>query len=405
MVVHAYYPVGETRVERQAQALIRCGYEVDVVCLQKDGEPANDTQEGVQIYRMPFKRFKGYGRAVQLLEYLTFFFLAFAKLTFLQLRRRYGVIQVHNIPDFLVFAALVPKLAGARVILDLHDLMPEFYAASFNRSLTSWPVRLVRWQERLSCRFADHVVTVTDLWKDTLIKRGLPAEKITVVMNVADNQVFRRAPATELAVKNDGRFDLIYHGTLVRRYGVDLVVRAVGLVRQEIPEIRFTVIGAGAERDLLVKLTEQLNLQEHVDFSAGILSVQELLPFIRKADIGIVPNRRGVFTDDLLPTKLMEYMAMGVPVLSSRTRAIEAYFDETMIEYFPPGDPEGLAECIMRLWSNPNRLRQLRENSARFNLQYNWPKLAAEYVALVDRLNNRSRPRSSQETPTLISAS
>jgi glycosyltransferase involved in cell wall biosynthesis len=186
MVVHAYYPLGETRVEREAHALIARGYEVDVICLRKEGEPAVDFQDRINIHRLPVKRHKRSGLAVQLFEYLVFFILAFVKLTALHLQRRYLIVQVHNLPDFLVFAALVPKVTGARVILDLHDLMPEFCAARFNSDVNSWLVRLVRWQEQLSCRFADHVITVTERWRERLVKRGLPAEKVTVVMLDAD---------------------------------------------------------------------------------------------------------------------------------------------------------------------------------------------------------------------------
>jgi hypothetical protein len=128
MVVHAYYPLGETRVEREALALIEQGYEVDVLCLRDQDEPAQEVTDGVNIYRLSVKRHRGRGPALQMLEYLAFFILVMAKLFVLHRQRRYGVVQAHNLPDFLVFSALWPKLTGARVILDLHDLMPELAA-------------------------------------------------------------------------------------------------------------------------------------------------------------------------------------------------------------------------------------------------------------------------------------
>lgn len=155
MVVHAYYPVGETRVQREALALVAAGYEVDVLCLRDVGEAAVDHEEGVNIYRLPMKRYKGYGLAVQLLEYLAFFMLTFFKLFSLYPQRRYRTVQVHNLPDFLIFCAIYPKLRGAKLILDLHDLMPEFFAAKSEGDMNSLAVRLVTWQEQISCRFAD----------------------------------------------------------------------------------------------------------------------------------------------------------------------------------------------------------------------------------------------------------
>jgi len=385
MVVHAYYPLGETRVEREARALIDHGYEVDVICLRAEGEPAVDTEDGVGVYRLPVERHKGSGPAVQLLEYLAFFALAFVKLAVLHRRRRYRVVQVHNLPDFLVFAALVPKLTGARVILDLHDLMPEFYVERFQRSLDSLPVRLFRWQEWLSCRFADHVITVTELWRQALIERGQPADKVTVVMNVADDRIFHRDAATD-APGDDGGFRLIYHGTFTQRYGIDLAIRAVNLVRQKIPEVHLTVHGAGEYREALMKLTDELNLREHVHFSTRFVPTSELPKLIRRADVGVVPYRRDVFTDGILPTKLMEYVALGVPAIAARTPAIAAYFDETMVQFFTPGDPDDLARCILALHSDRKRLAQLAQGAEKFNQRYNWPAHSAEYVRLVDQL-------------------
>jgi glycosyltransferase involved in cell wall biosynthesis len=385
MIVHNYYPLKETRVEREARALIDHGYEVDVICLQSEGEPSVETRDGVNVYRLSVRRQKNRGPGLQLLEYLAFFVLAFAKVTALHRRRRYRVVQLHNLPDFLVFAALVPKLTGARLILDIHDLMPEFYAARFNSDLTSWPVRLVHWQERISCRFADHVITVTELWRETLIKRGLPPAKVSVVMNVADDRIFHQARGVDPPVRDDDCFRLIYHGTLTQRYGIDLAIRAVHRVRQEIP-VHMTIHGRGTYLEALVKLTDELDLRERVHFSTEPVPTCELPLLIMKADLGVVPYRRDVFTDGILPTKLMEYVALGIPVIAARTPAIAAYFDETMVQFFTPGDPEDLARCILTLYADRKRLAQLAQGAGEFNRRYNWAKVGAEYAALVERL-------------------
>lgn len=389
MVVHAYYPLSETRVEREAQALIRHGYDVDVICLRHDGEPAVETVDGVTVYRLPVQRQKGRGLAVQMLEYLAFLALAFARLVALHRRRRYRVVQVHNLPDFLVFAALWPKLTGARVILDLHDLMPEFYAGRFNRSLTSWPVRLVRWQEQLACRFADHVITVSDHWRQALIQRGVPAQKCSVVMNVADERIFHVPEHADRRPPGDSKFRLIYHGTIVQRYGLDLAIQAIHQVRHDIPGIHLTILGQGDHVDTLVQMTRELGLDEHVTLYNEMRPAEELPEIIRTADAGLVPYRNDAFTDGLLPTKLMEYAALGLPAIAARTTAIEAYFSGTMVEFFRPGDVDDLARCIRTLWNSPKRLAELARGSARFNQRYNWAELGADYVALVERLGIR----------------
>jgi glycosyltransferase involved in cell wall biosynthesis len=388
MVVHAYYPLGETRVEREAQALVRQSYEVDIICLRKDGELPVESVGGVTVYRLPVQRHKGHGLAMQMLEYLVFFALAFAKLVALHRRRQYRVVQVHNLPDFLVFAALWPKLRGARVILDLHDLMPEFYAARFGGSLARWPVRLVRWQERLSCRFADHVITVSEHWRRTLIERGVPAHKCSVVMNVADEGIFHWQENNHHHSRSS-KFQLIYHGTVVQRYGLDLAIQAVDRVRHEIPDIHLLILGKGEYIDTLARMTQELNLNHHVTIVNDLRPAAELPEIIRAADAGIVPYRNDVFTDGLLPTKLMEYAALGLPAIAARTTAIEAYFSDTMVEFFRPGDVDDLARCIHTLRNSPQRMAELARGSATFNQRYNWARLGADYVALVERLGNR----------------
>jgi glycosyltransferase involved in cell wall biosynthesis len=383
MVVHAYYPHNETRVEREAHVLRDRGYQVDVICLRDENESPTENLNGIDIYRLAVRRHKGKGALVQLLEYLHFFVLAFWKLSLLHQKRRYRVVQLHNLPDFLVFAGLGAKVAGARLILDLHDLMPEFYAARFHRGLNSWPVRLIRWQESISCRFADHVITVTELWRKSLIERGVPAGKVSVVMNVADQRVFQQSDAPPLVANKSDSLTLLYHGSLTFRYGLDLAIQAVGLVRKDIPKIRLIIHGSGDYYQPLVDLVAELHLKDHVQFSTQMLPCHQLPELIRRADIAVVPNRNDVFTDGILPTKLMEYAAVGIPAIASRTSAIQAYFDENMVEYFKPGDYSDLARHILELWGNRDRRRQLAINIREFNKKCSWQSVSTKFEELV----------------------
>lgn len=389
MVVHAYYPLGETRVEREARALVDRGYEVDILCLRDAGEAAFEGEAGINIYRLPVQRHKKSGLAVQLLEYLTFFVLVLAKLATLQFRRRYGVVQVHNLPDFLVFAALVPKLAGARLILDLHDLMPEFYAARFNSDLNNWMVRLVIWQEQLSCRFADHVITVSEHWRRTLIERGVAAEKCSVVMNVADDRIFYEVEEGSGRSRPDSALRLIYHGTIVQRYGLDLALQAIAQLRADLPDVHLTILGKGDFVDELLQMKQSLRLNGQVTIYDELRPAEELPGIIRAADVGIVPYRNDPFTDGLLPTKLMEYAALGVPAIAARTTAIESYFGDTMVALFEPGDAADLARCIRELAQCQERVDVLAQGTKTFNERYNWTRLGAAYVALVEQLGGR----------------
>lgn len=387
MIVHAHYPLGEPRVEREALALINGGYEVDVLCLRSDKEIPFEVVDGVNIYRLPVRRDKSRGRAAQLLEYLSFFMLVVLRLLSLHPRRKYKTLQVHNLPDFLVFSTLIPKLGGARVILDLHDLMPEFFAGTYNKSMDSLPVRILKFQERISCQFADHVITVTDLWRNTLIERSAPAHKVSVVMNVANGDIFKSQPVKHTS-NADQPFELFYHGTLSQHYGIDLILQAVSRLKDALPQLHLTIHGRGEYLQNLLDLAKELKLNGQVTFSTSLMPMTDLPAFISRADLAVVPYRRDVFTDGILPTKLMEYTALHVPAIAARTPAIEAYFHEDMVQYFPAEDVNALCDAIVYLYNHRERLQQISVASNQFNEKYSWENIARDYLGLVNRLSN-----------------
>jgi glycosyltransferase involved in cell wall biosynthesis len=389
MIVHAYYPLGETRVQREAETLLRHGFQVDVICLRGRHQLATDAYNGVRIYRLPVKRHKPSGLAVQFFEYFLFFLLSMLKVTWLHCRWRYNTVQVHNPPDFLVFSAWLAKLFGAKIILDLHDLMPEFYMGRFQRDATGLPVRLVRLQEYLSCCFAHHVITVSHHWRESLIERGVRAEKISVVMNVADDKIFGPPSEPPRPARTGGSLRLIYHGTVTRRYGLDLVLEALARLREDALNVHLTILGGGDYIGNLMRLADELDLNDQVTFHHRLRPAEELPEIILAADMGVVPYRNDPFTDGLVPTKLMEYAALGLPSIAARTTAIVHYFDDTMVEFFTPGSVDDLAGCIMKLYADRTLLTKLAKGAERFIRRYNWAKISTEYVALVDRLGAR----------------
>lgn len=381
MVVYAYYPLGETRVQRQAEILVSSGYAVDVVCLRNEGEPPHDTYRGVEIHRLG-QQIDKRSLIHQLMGYVKFTIRAGVRLTKMHRRAPYRSVQVHNLPDFLVFSALVPKLKRVPVILDLHDLMPEFFAGRFGTNRRSLACRLIVWQERLACRFADHVITVSDHWKQALVERGVSGEKVTVVLNVADETIFTPRPA-----KPAREFRLVYHGTVTRRYGLDLAVDAVASVRDLVPDVRLLIIGEGDLMPELFRLRRELGLEDVVELRDELVLAEDLPDLLCEANAAVVPYRDDVFTDGLLPTKLMEYAAMSIPSIAARTTAIEGHFQDTMVEFFEPGNSADLARCILKLYSDPAYLADLALQSQKFVQRHNWRTIGARFVELVGQLS------------------
>jgi glycosyltransferase involved in cell wall biosynthesis len=384
MIVHAYFPTGETRVQREAEALLASGYLVDVICLRISGEPFHSRVKGTHVFRVPLSRHRDRGFVFQFAEYLLFLLAAMLLVSVMHIFRRYKSIQAHNPPDFLVFSALIPKLLGARIILDIHDLMPEFYMyRTESDDEASLGVRLVILQERLACGFADYVITVSHIWRQSLINRHVPEDKIGVVMNLADDRIFnagtarndRGSPSTELR--------LIYHGLIVERYGLDLVLLALNQLKATTPGIHFTILGTGPYLNSLQACTRELNLTDRVTFLARFRPVEELPAIIMTHDVGVVPYRNDPFTDQLVPTKLLEYAALGLPCIAARTSAIQYYFDENMVEFFAPGQVEDLQRSICRLYTDRDRLLQLSVGVSGFQRKYHWGKHSQEYVNMI----------------------
>lgn len=388
MVVFATYPLGETRVQREAEALIKAGFEVDVICCRTKGSLLVDQYKGVKIYREKYNFLLNFWKPGSLGEkfsqYLVFFITAAHRLNKLNFQKHYDSIQVHNLPDFLVFSAILPKLFHVPIILDLHDLMPEFYASRF-RNNQSFLARIVRWQERLSCKFADHVITVSEHWRQSLIQRGVDEGKCSVVMNVADDSIFKYSDSVLIPTKEQNSFRLIYHGAMVERYGLDLIIRAIEQVKNEIPGIHLTLIGYGNFLPQMKTLVEDLNLDEYVTFVDSILA-EDLPQAIRSCHLGVVPYRNDIFTDGLLPTKLLEYAALGMPAIASRTTTIESYFGDANVEFCEPGNVDDLARCMRLLYRDPDRLTELALRSQNFNHRYNWKKTSELYVNQINQL-------------------
>jgi glycosyltransferase involved in cell wall biosynthesis len=385
MIVDNSWP--DVRVEREARALVARGHHVDVICARTGDEPRTERIDGVHVRRVPVRRRRGGGLAVQLFEYVSFTFWAAAELLRLQLRRRFDVVQVHNVPDFLVLAALPAKVSGTAVLLDLHDLMPEFFASRFNGRLDTPAVRLVTAQERLSRRMADAVITVTEDWRATLVARGADPRTTSVVLNSPDEGLYaRRNPRT--APNNP--IVVVYHGTITHRYGIDLLVRAFAIARQRVP-MRLLLHGRGELLPDVRRLIDELGITDVVTLSTEMVPAAELARLVSTADIGVVPNRNDVFTDGILPTKLMEYAALGIPAVVSRSSATTTYFTDDMVRHVEPGDLEALADAIVELAGDAELRQSLARNAQRFTEAHPWAAEAARYVALVEGLADAGR--------------
>ena len=382
MVVHAYYPLGEPRVEREAKAARDAGHAVEVLCLRGPDEPRHELVDGIAVRRLPVRHERGAGFARALAEYVAFTVLALLALLF---RRHPDVVHVHTPPDFLVLAAVPLRLRGARVLLDVHDLSPHMYEARFEPGLKMRVVvGALRAIERLACAVAHAVITVHEPYRRELVADGVPADKVTVVMNAADPALIERVRGSVAAqpAAGDG-FTVAYHGTITAWYGVDLLVEALGLLSETLPDLRATVLGAGDAVDEARARAAALGLDGRVEFSGTYLPIEDALARVAGASCGVIPNRPSTLNRFALSSKLFEYVALGVPAVVARLETLAAHFSDDEVTFFEPGDAGSLAEAIAWVAANPEEARAKAERARARAEEYSWRANAERYVRVL----------------------
>ncbi len=390
-VIRQFYVPLDTRVRREVRALIDAGHDVEVICLRRPGEPFCEQHERLRIWRLPFPRPAG-GVVRRVLHYLTFLVASGVVAALLCLKRPFDVVQVNTVPDPLVFASVVPRLLGAKVLLDLHECVPEFYAAKYGKSLQDRGPRVMAALEQMSIRFSDQTMTCTDQMRERFIERGAPAERVAVVLNGADEDVFSAYRFSPAPRRNE-EFRLISHGTVEERYGLDTLVRAVALLNDVMPDVRVSIIGEGSFRPDLERLVAELDLADRITLS-GFVPLDDLVRAIAEADAGVVAIKRDEFRDLTLCNKMYDFIAMQKPAIVSRTRSVEEYFGEECFEMFESGDEHDLARAIQALRADREYREQLVRRAAAAAEPHRWRRQRELYLEMVDQLVRPNPDRS-----------
>ncbi|MBN2323605.1 MAG: glycosyltransferase family 4 protein [Spirochaetes bacterium] len=379
MVAYSEY-ISDARIRREAEALAKRGDEVECICLSNEKRGERKILNGVWMCQLNVRRYRGSSSWRYILSYFIFLLKASVKVTIKHIKTRYDVIQVHTMPDFMVFSALIPRIFGARVILDVHDLVPELYISKFKLNENHLLIKTLRFVEKISIAFAHKAISVHKIHLEALVGHGNPKSKFEIIMNTPDPEIFYQRGDR----KHCKDFKLVYHGTISRRHGLELSIRAMELIRERISNVIFKIIGEGDDVERLIELVEDLNLSQVVEIIGKFVPVHELPKLIEDADLGIVPLVNDSFTQYMLPVKLMEYIALNIPVIVTKTRTVESYFDDTMVEFISGESEEELAECVVKLHDDPQRRLLLSKNARDFTIRYNWEKQKQIYYNLIE---------------------
>jgi len=387
MITHSFYE-SDNRVTRYAEALAARGDHVDVLSLRSSTSLRKDeTINGVCVHRLQDRLGKTEKSVLSyILPTLRFFFSSGWWVTRQHGRKRYDLLHVHNIPDFLVFAAWYPKLTGARVILDIHDIVPEFFGSKFGQRKKG-AISVLLWMERLSARFADHIIISNHLWLELYAKRTGTLDRCSVFINNVNTQVFQPQPRT----RDDGKLLVLFPGGLQWHQGLDIALHAFVRVSRELPQAEFHIYGDGNMKPALQQLTIELGLADKVRFFEPV-RITEIARVMANADLGVVPKRADSFGNEAYSTKIMEFMSVGVPVVVSSTKIDRYYFNDSVVKFFVSGSAESLAEAMLEVLNHPEQGRRMAAEASAYARQHSWDSRKADYLRLVDAKKPEPKP-------------
>lgn len=373
MLAYTNY-ASDARVRREAEALCaEKDFQVDFFSLKENGKPRQYRLNGVRVHELDISKYQGKSRCRYILFYSRFWLAAAAALNRMLKKGQLDIVHVHNMPNFMVFTAILPRLRGKPVVLDMHDTIPETYVSKFGESSQKDILfRLLCLEERLCCALANKVFCVNQVQRDTLVARGLNPEKSLVLLNVPDPKIFYQPVPDKDRPDNGRKFKLVYHGTITKRLGIDLAIRAVEQLKKDIGNLEFWVVGKGDDLEEFISLSQELGIGDQVHFGKEMVPLENLRNLICDMDVGIIANRRDPATELMLPVKMLEYIALGIPVVAPELKTIRHYFDETMVCFFTPEDVDSLANAINCLYRDKTRKENQIQSAGGFLENYGW---------------------------------
>lgn len=378
MVVHSYYKE-DSRVRREAEALVEGGHLVEVLCLSRAGEPKLESYNGVTVRRSSVGRSKSRGKLNYLREYLSFGLFALLRCSMLACKKKYDVFFAHNMPNFLVFSGLVVKLRGGKLILDMHDAMPELYRNLFGLS-KGFLFKVLLIEEWMSNWFADCVMTANKPIAHLLEKRV--NKQFFVLHNTPKEEYLDGIELPQANTGRSGPLVLLHHGNIHKRYGLDRILPALKtLEQQKAQSVKLVVHGQGPWYESVQSESCTLGVSHLCEFN-GRFYPDELPKILQGAGVGLVLNRKDDLTDLLLPVKMLEYLSVGIPVICPRTDAIEAYFSDDDVWYFD--DEKELPGLVATLARTSSEVARKSANASAKYKALSWKREKDSFVKFVE---------------------
>jgi len=232
------------------------------------------------------------------------------------------------------------------------------------------------------------VLTVHEPYRQELARRGIPLEKVSVVLNSLDEELL--TTDTDPPAEAEG-FRIVYHGTITPHYGVELLVEATDRSRGATPGLRLELYGAGDALPGILERAHSLGLDPALTVAPRLLSRRDVLQAVKFASVGVIPNLPLRLNRFALPTKLFEYVALGIPAVVADQETIRAHFSENEVWFFEPGNPVSLAAALERVAADPDAAAGRAAAALTRYETYRWQRYADVYTELLWRLAAQRR--------------
>jgi glycosyltransferase involved in cell wall biosynthesis len=377
----------DRRVWREACSLRENGYEVTVLCPRRKAcAKGYEVIDGIRIYRHPSPA-EGSTPMGYLWEYGCALVWEFTYTSWIYLRHGFDVIQGCNPPDDIFLVALPFKLLGVKYIFDHHDVNPELYVSKYGKRGGLY--KILVGLEKLTYRFSDVVVATNLSYKDLAVNRGgVASENVFVVRNGPDRGTFKSVRSNP-ARKNGKNYLVGYVGNMSIQDGLDILLDVAQHIKDSgRRDIFFTCVGGGTELNKLKKMVGDRDLLDIVHFT-GRVSDEELLEILSTADVCVNPDRPSEMNDISTMIKIMEYMALGKPIVQFDSK--EGRFSAQEAALYA-GKDLGVADFaakIVWLLDRPDERKKMGEfGRKRIEEQLAWeysvPKLLAAYQKALD---------------------
>jgi len=361
---------------------------VSVLCTKQKGQEKKVTISGVCYYRLPLlsnirnNMVNRNNIVIKLFNFIFFTILSFTTLSLLYIKKRYQVIHVHNPPDFIILAAIPFKIFfNTKIVLDLHDMLPEAVSSNFGVDENHIFVKIARLIERFAIKYSDAIICTNNYDKKIILSRNnISPEKIFVVMNTPDLKLFEIEHVKKEFFGLENKFVILFEGTIWKRRGIQTVIEAIEKLKDKIP-IYFVILGDGPDLDYLKSIVNDKNLNAFIEFT-GWIDLKTLSKYISISDVCLIPFLKTRVNERGVPNKLFEYIVHEKPVIASKLTGMSLTFFDDEVLFFEPGNANDLAEKILWCYQNPKEIKKLVENAKqRYKKEYTWDKMEMELYA------------------------